>query len=262
MAKVTYEDLIDGNSGTNILRKGWTFVRMYKVSGLTGDGFAKVKSAYNEPDIPKLGDTHPDEPSVIVKETNIVSVASDTVEIAVKYAAPDLLQPSTTSVIIEVGSTLSQVDTNIDVNGNILQTQYTYPLLYAETPEFAGKTINHAGMVPRLIPEPTLRLTRLEDESPLIKSSIYVGKINSQIFEDGAPGTWMCTGIEGNSQDSGFTYTVTYSFQFRPDGWGQQIVFISSDTGEPPVFANPTEFNLGVRSYQIYEAIDFNQLDL
>ena len=262
MAKVTFKDLVDGNTGINMIRKGWTFIRMYKVSGLTGNGFAKVKAAYNEPDIPKLGDTHPDEPSVIVKEVNIISVSSDTVEIAVKYAAPDVFLPSSTSVIIEVGSTLSQVDTNLDVNGNILQTQYTYPVDYKETPEFAGKTINHAGMVARLIPEPTLQLTILEFESPLVKSSIYVGKINSQTFEDGAPGTWMCTGIQGNSQDSGFTYTVTYSFQLRPDGWGQEVVFISSDTGEPPVFANPDELNLGIRNYQIYQAIDFNQLGL
>jgi hypothetical protein len=262
MAQVTYEDLVEGNSGSLISRKGWTFTRLYKVSGLDGDGYNRVKQAVEQPEIPGLGDPHPSVNTVIVQRIDCVSNSHDVVELAVKYAAPDYTIPSKDEVVVNVGTTLSQTETNLDAFGNIMFTAYTYPDEYKETPGWENNYIPHGALINKLIPQSTLEMTRQENDSPLVLSSIYTGKINSQVFQGGNPGTWMCMNISGNSLDGGDTYTVTYSFQFREDNWNQDVVFISSDTGEPPIFDTPENIASGMKTYQIYTAIDFNQLGL
>ncbi len=262
MAKVTYEDLVDGNSGVLTLRKGWEFTRIAVVAGLTGDGHSRIKAAVEAPGMVKIGDPHPDVESVIAKQISCASEASDIVRLAIKYSAPDLFISAPDQVVITGGSTLGQTETNTDINGDVMFTEYTYPDPYPETPDLAGDYAKHGAMVPLLIPQSTENITRIENKNPRQLASIYVGKINSIKFLDGLPHTYMCTNIDYNSQDGGLTYTVTYSFQFRPDGWSQQLVFQSSDTGDPPAFDTPEELALGVKNYDIYEQIDFKTLGL
>jgi hypothetical protein len=262
MAMKVTKDVIAGASSITTLYKGQEEVRVFVVENVVGDGYAKLNNAKTGPDIPKIGDPHPSISGIIAKQIVGDGISTDIVTVAVKYGPPDRLQPTPDQVIITVGSSLTTAETNLDVDGNILQTQYTYPDPYDETPHWKGSVLTHAAMVQKLIPTSRASLTRLEDESPLFLSSFYVGRINVLPFLGALAGFWMCTDISGDSQDGGKTYNVTYTFEYKYDTWDQQVVFISSDTGDPPAFATQQELDAGVRTYQIYPAIDFNQLGL
>lgn len=262
MATVVFMDLLNGNSGNLNLSKGWTFDRQATVSGVTGDAHEKVINAANADGMPKTGDPHPNFHGVILQDINCLSVSADIVKLVLKYRAPDGLVPTADDVVVRVGSSLSQVETNVDRNGNVLFTTYTYPSDYELRPELRSKTIKQPAIVQKLIPVPDLTLTRLEDESPLVLSSIYVGAVNSVPFQGGAARTWMCTNIDGISQDGGEKWNVTYSFQHRRDTWDKTIVFEDPQTSHPPVFDTPAATALGIKTYQIYQLIDFNALAL
>ena len=260
MAVVVKEDVIAGSSATSNLRNGEERVRIFTVSGVVGDGHEKYNNVLNAKEIPENGAPHPSVDDIVVKNRTCIPKATDIVEIAVRYAPPDASIPTKNQVILNFSGGLTQTETNLDVNGNVIHTMYTYPDNYSETPELAGETLTHSAMVTKLIPTPRISIQRLENVHPLALTVIYVGRINQREFLFGNPGTWMCVDISGDSQNNGKSWNNTYTFEFRYDGWNQQVVFISSDLGEPPVFDTPQELELGVREYQIYPFANFNNL--
>lgn len=261
MAVVVIKEIIAGATSSTDISKGVTETRMFTVQGFVADGYAKLQDVKLLPEIPQINEPHPNTGSIIVKQVSVVGVSTDILTLAVRYAAPDIYKPTKDQVIITGGSSLTNAETNLDRNGNVIVTQYTYPDPYKEAPHLAGETFQHGAMIQKLVPTSRISLTRLEDETPLFFSSVYVGRINSTPFLGAPAGFWMCTEIPFDSQDGGKTYRTTYSFEFKYDSWQQQVVFIT-ESGDPPVFANPAELALGVRNYDIYPRADFTQLGL
>jgi hypothetical protein len=116
------------------------------------------------------------------------------------------------------------------------------------------------------IPQTVLRVSRIESGSPDIKSRKYVGTVNSKALgisksgrgKDG-PRTWLCTRIDGTSNDGGKTYNVTYEFQYDHLEWGFVATWIDKKTGQP-AFTDLT----GEESifYETYDEEDFNDLGI
>jgi len=262
--EVVIIDILDGNSGNLNMRKGWTFDRQATVTGVIGNGYEKIINAANADGMPEMGSPHPhpDLYNVLLQDKQCTSISNDIVTLTLKYRAPDVFIPTGDDVVINVGSSLSQTETNLDANGNVLFTSYTYPADYERNVQMRGVTEDQPGIISKLIPQTTQQYVRLEEDSPLALSNTYVGAINSVFFAGGAPKTWMCTGITGNSVDGGDTWSVTYSFQFKVDTWDTQLIYINPDTSKPPPFLTPAAIAAGVKSYQIYPLLDFNQLGL
>jgi len=83
-------------------------------------------------------------------------------------------------------------------------------------------------------------------------------------------GCWLCMGINSQTNDSGVTYDVTYTFAYRksiPDalyhigGWEAEVVFIDPTTGKP--VPDPGTQTIGLlgdaasRVFAVYQDYDF-----
>jgi hypothetical protein len=101
--------------------------------------------------------------------------------------------------------------------------------------------------------------SRREGFSPAFKSRNFVGRTNSGTWGGDPPGSWLCTRIEGVSDDGGQTFNVTYEFQYNIDTWLATVVFIDPDTGRPPENLIEGE---GLKQVQVYPRVDFNLLNL
>jgi hypothetical protein len=245
--------------------RGWSFTRSAIVTGLTATDswFDKVIAASTIGGLPLLGDSiDASLPLCILHRKTVVAVTGTKVELLLEYtqASRTSIPPEETQ--IQVGATLNQIETNIDVNGTRMSVAYTLPTPYQydDGDNFAaGEVITQGGLVPKYIPNPTIVLTKTLSYSPLSLAAQYVGKLNDDTWEGGAARTWMCTGIVGNSDDSGDTYRVTYTFQYRIDTWDEVVMWHDPHDGKPPA---DLVADTGYKTYQLYPVIDFDGLDL
>jgi hypothetical protein len=196
---------------------------------------------------------------------------------------------------------MASEQTNVNSNGSPLKVKYTYP----EGHEKAGETETTGAMTTKLIPEMTVDIQRTEwgptygyapgyDISQIIlyRKSLYEGKVNLNPYNpvptvtwvksgsawynlQQAPpiptnnqACWLCMGINAQTNDSGLTYDVSYTFAYRPPytadvgefgGWVPRVVFIDPTTGRPPSDAAGDEtYGEGSILYPgIYEEVDF-----
>ncbi len=255
---VTYNDLIEGNTGKKTL-DGWELNRMAVVTGVTGDGHAKIINAAAE--LPGINTAHPSLSTCLLREIIPESIDSNTVKFRLIYsqATPARFQPQLNT--IEVGGTLSQVQTNKDRDGNVISVSYEYPSSYKLDPNLQGKTVQTSSLVGKLAPEHTITFSRIEYSNPSPIAKGYVGTVNSMEWEldpGAAPGTWLCTGIVGRSNDGGITFVVTYTFQYRPDTWSTVVQFIDPNTGVPP---DDLIEDTGIKTVYLYPETDFNNFN-
>ncbi len=249
-------DRIEG-SGGKLTGEGWELTRTATVTGLSGDPYDMVIDAAGASGMPDIGDGHPSRPECILRDISLSSVSANAVELQLVYRDSD-----TSVSTIEVGSGLTQVETNKDHSGALITLEYEYPADYIPDPTKAGETIEQGGLVSKMSPETSIVYTRSETASPGSNSRNYTGKVNTGGWS-GDPGaaarTWLCTGITGRSQDYGTTWEVTYTFQYRSDTWDETALFINPDDGKPP---QDVVSGVGEKVIQVYTAIDFNGLGL
>lgn len=290
-------DLQEGTRGQLTSESGLTIERVCVVTNVTGGTVDKIVKALREPGIPRIGSSHPSISTCRLHEIVPEVMDIDKVKLRLLYKqssgagdySEDIYDASESQ--IEVGATVSQVETNKDYKGNTMFVGYKYPTDYNSDTGRANDIQVDSGLVTKLHPESTLNLTRRESFSPQTIAFDYVGKVNGVAWQGGAKRTWLCTGIVGRSADSGYTYNVTYTFQRRFDDrrnktWDAEILWIDPYTGKPPVLKT-SEIDLSeaselddvlknyqddngvfikipaaLRSYQIYETADFDELGL
>ena len=162
-------------------------------------------------------------------------------------------------VKVDSGSTLNQVETNKDFSGTTITTTYTYPDPNPTDPTLAGETIEQGGTLPKLQPERTVTYRIREELDPAIPAAAYEGKVNSLAWRGQAPGTWLCTGITGFSDNSGSTgyFDNSYTFQNKPETWIATAKFRLSD-GLPP--ADIDSYPAATTEAELYDEADFNLL--
>ncbi len=255
-------DVIEGMQGRRVYdghgMKAWEFRRTAIVSGITAIPDGDLLGTAVQAVVGEVGDigegTYPNHPDAYIQEFQPEAIDKSTVKVVILYR--ELLY---SSAQIEVGTSLTQTESNLDAFGNPITLDYTFPADYIIV-EKRGKTDkDQRGMYQRLVPETTVTFRRKEYQSPLIKSTQYTGKTNLNTFLSLGSGRWLCTGIMGASDDGGLTWNVVYQFQCRPDGWDEQIVYINPDTGRPPGDLVP---GVGIKCPQRYLQIDFGGLNL
>ena len=213
----------------------------------------------------QIGSAHPSFPVYKCVDINSNSIGPNEVQIVYtwEYRFPETRY--------EIGSGVNSQETNIDKNGAIITADYVYPDEYILNPELAGSTDERSVMVEKLVPETTMTITRQESITGLyllLKSKTFTGTVNGSAWGlTGDPAeTWLCTGISGSSQDNGITYSVRYSFAYRPpvpipwdpyykSGWNAVAVWIDPQTDAPPA-------DVSAFSWSIYPISDFNALGI
>jgi len=124
-----------------------------------------------------------------------------------------------------------------------------------------------------LVPQVTRRYVRITTSDPQAVAMEYVGKVNSRNWNGGPAYTWLCTGINGETDDYGQTWTVTYDFQYQSqvvlgleNGWNKIITAIDTTTGNPATGAElpPAGQSEGQGTLWVspYKTINFGALNL
>jgi len=255
---VTYTDLIEGDSG-RYTADGWQFTRIAIVTEITGTGHARIYNAAQQLGV-FIGASHPTVPTAYLMSVTPTSETSDTVKFRLDYAEYPFADMQ-----VSIGSTVSQIETNKDINGDPFELEYAFPADY-HIDDYAGETITTGAVVSLLSPETTMvvrkHITGADYLDVLVVSTSYVGKTNAagwMVMGSPAENTWLCTGITGETSDAGLTYMVTYSFHYRSDGWDSEIVFMDPNTGKPP---SDVVEGVGIKTYQMYAQANFNNLGL
>lgn len=233
--------------------------RRVTVTGLTGDGPARILAAVTHDQMPIVGTSYyaacdpnelPENVNVGALQRTILrsiiadAVAPDTVVCTLVYEVPSV-RVAPNSTLIEVGTRQVQRTTNKDAEGNTITVEYNG--------DVRSVLISTTGTESYLI------CRRTEDTDPSTKSENYTDHTNSDTFRGRPPGTWICNSITGVSQDGGNTYEVTYEFTYRATGWQENVVYIDSETGTPP--ADLVE-GVGDKMVTVKRAIPFAALGL
>jgi len=225
-------DIIDGNRG-RITHDGWEFDRIATVTGLTGDGHARLYEASTVAGMPQLYSVHPSVPFCYLMEKSVESIDSETVQFRLYYKSAQVQLDT-----IEIGGTLSQGETSKDVYGNRIEVGYKYPADYQLNTALQGQSHWQGGTCTVLLPQHSIIKSRREFYNPSSIAKEYLGAVNSgpwSLDMTAAARTWLCTGIVGRSSDGERTYSVTYSFQYNADTWDLVARFLDPNTGKPPV---------------------------
>lgn len=271
-----------------------TTTRGFHVSNIPGPPEGKPIEAMKAVGIPRLGDPHPTAGFLFATDRTSRMIDVDQCEIVVQYKIPKPSEgdPSpglgggvegpvpgtqeTDGGTISVGATATPVQTYRDRNGSLMRVgsiiekekQVTDP----NTGVKAKQTVQEATIQIRqaeyLNPLVVMRVERTESGSPEQVARRFVGTVNSAPLGIGSSGlrkddprTWLCTRIDGTSNDGGQTYHVTYEFQYNPASYDFHAVFINPETGQPqfdPDFITGEE----EQNYRVYDEADFNDLGI
>lgn len=247
-------DYVDFRPAGEVDEKGWlTIERGARVTNVSGTGTQKLKNALRHVQIPDIGDEHPTIAGMRVTKysPSLSADSADTVDVRIIYERKgEYDDPDYTDV--EVGSSVTQADTNKDHTGTLLTATYT--------PTGGGPTVTSSPTLPKYIPQTTVTYSRTESSGPLTKSKNYVGKMNSGAWAGGAAKTWLCTGIVGRSSDGGRTWRVTYTFEYKSDTWDGEWFYFAED-GHVPSDVNISTGN-GYLLAQIYQTANFGSLNV
>lgn len=239
MTKV-FEDLSRGGGATRTLSDGTKVSRLFLVSEITGNRPDIIPNALTAGNIPRVGDRHPSIPSIICDTVTANPTDADKAEVTANYST---LKHGNTPVNeeAEVSITLSgsvqSVTTNEFFLSNnkkeLMKLEYRYP--QDKNPEGVNKPVEIVPTANREQAIITAVMSRLEDEHPLQKAVGFVEHTNKRTFLGTGPRTWLCTSIGGVSNDSGETYQVTYTFEYRSETWDVVLAFADKETGAIPV---------------------------
>lgn len=286
------KELIE-SAGANDSGEGVTVTRGFHVTGLTGNVESRAVDALLQPGIPKLGAPHPAIGFVYVLNRTVKMVEPTQARIEVEYGIPKAasgdvppgagggvdgtapgINEDSDQGTISVGSSTTTQTTFRDRLGKLMTVGHIVEVEKKVTDPVTGivskQTVKEPDVQLReaelISPQTILRVSRVESGSPDIKSRKFVGTVNSRSLglkksgrgNDG-PRTWLCTRIDGTSNDGGETYNVTYEFQYNPFEWGFSAEWIDPKTGQP-AFTDLT----GEESkfYQIYPEKDFYELGI
>lgn len=252
-----YKDMI---SGSKIVETeiGYIATRLMIIDGLSGPVDAMLWTALQFQQVPARNTFHPTLGGLVCYSREASPIAGQPTQalITLMYGQVNSKQfaDNTKPCEISVGSTIQSAETNVDVNGDNLVV--TYDVKDPTTNQTVTK--KQTGKVSIDIPQTVVRLTRREKGSPLQKSIAFVGTVNRDSFLGNAKACWLCTRIEGQTDDGGVTYMVTYEFQLADDNWNNQtIVYIDPTTNLMPEDA---DFGNGKERYDFYMEADFSIL--
>ena len=258
--------LIEG-SGWHLDRQGWRIVENFIVSDVNAgtNAAAMIPAAYQQlvQQNIDINLSHAIFTTAFCTDIEPAAIANDAVTFRVTYKEYEMPDP-----VIEISSSVAQVETDKNAAGVQQTTSYTYPSDYKWNTDLQGVTQTSTGLISKIMPEPAISISRREmpvggGRELIVRKLIYEGHVNMNTWglvpDSSEPKTWLCTGIGARTQDRGITYDVTYNFQYRADTWDHTIRFLDPGTGQPP---SDLVEGTGYKDVQVYLTADFNLLNL
>src|SRR5258708_23369905 len=204
--------------------RGFSATRTFKLDNVNvGTPPTVIASILGYPGLPLRGDPHPGDPNIQADSISIEAITSTQFKATVSYRRLSAAtgEPSTTAIPLpSLGSTVQEGETIVDAFGS--------PLNVAYLPQ--GDTTQTVQVQPAIAtvqrPNAMIRFTRREPSPGFDITTGYTGYTNASPFLGAAPNTMLCTRIESNSQDDGYSWMAEYEFQFRPETWTVGVYFL------------------------------------
>lgn len=237
--------------------------RIFLVTDLTGQSHQILFNASQASGIPRRGDPHPSIPGMIATTVDIAPEgAGAKVTVEYTYPAFDRKEPDETAKpVISVGSTVQESTTSRNNKGELIKVKFKYKPVDEDGNIGEEITEDYVPVLSVQTGQTAIEYQRREPRSPLQKSLKYVGKVNNVLINGFPARTLLCTGIEGQSEDGGASYSVSYRFQYNPDTWDAEFFYIDQETGQPHTDVTVTPPN-GYGVAQVYPEIDFSPLNV
>lgn len=221
---------------------GVTATRVFQVSDLTGPAAARLANARAAAGVPRRGDTHPGIPDI---RADVISVDPQDLTkavVTVTYRALNGLDVIGAAPVISVGTTLTTITSSRDVNGDQVIIPHTVEEFDGDGNLTNVRQERQVGSFQKQIPTTVVVYERKEERPPVEAAERYVGRVG-----DIGPGraigpggyTWLCTRVEGSTNDGGLTWDCKYEFQYAADGWAAVLDPIDPTTGQPYVNGTP-----------------------
>lgn len=262
------KDLIEGASLSGD-KDGLDTTRTFLVEDQEGVETAKLWLAAGHADIPRIGQAHPSIPGARCTKLQVAPVNSSsnkkflvTANYTTKTDQNEQDKPQ-----MSIGTTTSSSETEFDIEGELIQVSHD---LLLDGDRSSGK-IRKDVQFPTVevqVPSTVARFSRKDRNHPLQTALKYTATVNRTTFLGMPPGSWLCTRIEGTSEDRGVTWDSSYEFQLgRPDEkgkitWDATVVYTF-----PPGYkeAGPQPWQVkdeGIKNVVLYRREDFNALRL
>lgn len=270
---------MDGTVTLEETATGYFARATYLVHGLVGDGLSAYTSAIFAKGLPGQGHEFGGIPQLFVSNRRVVSIESFTstakVEISWGFPAvnpggfnnpPDdfaVPQLETFTSLVTVATNKHQAGPT-GVRGLAILVNWPTPLSNQQEGDVAP---TQGASVQYMQPVSGLRFTRRERTRPDARARLFVGKLNSEPVSGDPAGMWMCTRLDGVTDDGGESYGVTYEFQRAPsdDGWFGFAFYTDPATGQLPEFrfvVGPPAPTDGITTVFLYDSEDFHALQL
>lgn len=260
-------DILEGAKLVNGADGTLTLTRVVIVDGVEGNGDEKLWKALLIQGVPQRGEVHPTIPLLRCSTREATPLDTSKVQIVCTYEiwnSKIQTADENQKCQIEVGGTVQEESTNFDKDGNLMEVTHRYvdldnkPILIDDG---TGNQIAKVGKAPaevnKQIPMMVKKFSRKEIGDPSLKAQDFLGSVNSTPVFNATARKWLCTRLDGISDDGGETYNVNYEFQLNLSTWDVTIVFIDPDTNQPPIGLIEGE---GIKVFKVYREMDFNIL--
>lgn len=241
-----------------VLDKGvLTIRRVYAIYGIDPAEIDPYNVAANATGLPFYGQSHPNHPFAQAKIFEFSPFQGKGVQssTAIQCIVTYNNQMAGVSFSVEFGSTLSQIDTDTDRDGNEIFVTWSarkedspangvYPAGYTST------LIPQRAKVPKFVRHDTLKFqvwlinpkNSFDYPTPIeLLKEKYLGKVNKTNYRGGIPHDWMITICDGVTQDYGKSYIITMEMERRPvpvmkdgpiaGGWDEWAWYTVEDGG-------------------------------
>lgn len=266
---------IDEEASYTVDANGPHVVQTAYVWGLRGSPSARAFYATMAPGMPRRGQVHDVIPFLPVSRVHAVLITgtTDQAKVTINYDFPSggsqyfINTPGDTTATLpqlEILTTVQPARTQFEIDpatGNKKQIVVSYILEDEATG--TSTVVEQGGSVEYMVPMETVRYMRREARDPQHKAREYVGTINVYSVFGDSPHMWMCTRLDGVSDDGGATFNVTYEFQRNIDSWDPVVVPTDPETGQPRVLSDDdVASGEAIKQVRIYDLADFWTLNL
>lgn len=226
-----------------------------------GDSYLVLFSALERVGMPVYGERLEGTSLVCVERNPKVmdktTVAVDIVYEPIDNGYDDLDNPPFNVLFGQVRSTIQQVQTNKDADGNLIVLSHTWPdgtaaykdaegNTLARDPDYPGQTQKQTGTITYYQPQRSYNLSGIKHtwEPWLIEEAIH-GKVNDAPWREKPAREWLCTSVTWKlhslyekyygANPLGPAFLFQLEFQHNPDTWDPTATFVDGRTGQPPV---------------------------
>jgi len=236
-------------------KNGFRAERIAIVSGVAGVKEDLLYNALNDAGLPSIGSAHPNVPSIQLQESSVEPMGGGQYRVILSYYRDTGVVTGSAQAESKTRTGLAIEETNLDINGQPLKTQYSAGLVGGPVRVFQRFTAEVER--PRMVHE----FEYTASQYPTADINNYLGKVNSAVWNGYAIGAVLCNAI--NVDQSGAEFRVTYQFAVKLEGW----TFNAKTVYPPPLrpiqgteIDNALDLEKGIRPFDVYRSVDFNPL--